>query len=53
VLDDNDRAIRLYEKAGFRQEGTLEDAVYKNGEYCALRVMAVLKKHYKRIEDKM
>jgi diamine N-acetyltransferase len=53
VLDDNDRAIKLYEKSGFRPEGTLEDAVYKNGEYCSLRVMAVLKKHYKRIEDKM
>jgi diamine N-acetyltransferase len=53
VLDNNDRAIQLYLKAGFRPEGTLEDAIYKNGEYRALRVMAILKKHYLGVEDKI
>jgi RimJ/RimL family protein N-acetyltransferase len=46
VLDDNDRAIKLYEKMGFRREGRLEEAVYKNGAYHCLLLMAVLKKHY-------
>jgi diamine N-acetyltransferase len=47
VLNNNDRAIRLYEKIGFRREGRMEEAVYKNGAYHDLLLMAVLKRqHY-------
>jgi RimJ/RimL family protein N-acetyltransferase len=43
VFDDNRRAIRAYQKAGFKQEGTLRQAVYKNGCYHDLHVMSVLR----------
>lgn len=31
---DNGRGIRCYEKVGFRREGTLREAVFKDGMYC-------------------
>lgn len=42
VLAGNARAIRVYEKVGFRREGVLRDAVYKNGAYQDLIAMALL-----------
>jgi diamine N-acetyltransferase len=42
VLARNARAIRVYEKVGFRREGVLRDAVYKNGAYQDLIAMAIL-----------
>jgi len=53
VLESNDRAIHLYEKARFRREGTLEEAVYKNGAYHSLVLMAILKKHYNGATSKL
>jgi RimJ/RimL family protein N-acetyltransferase len=43
VLADNGRAIRCYEKAGFRTEGRLRDAVFKAGARRDLMLMAVLR----------
>lgn len=43
VLAENTRAIRCYEKAGFRIEGRLRDAVYKGGERRDLLLMALLR----------
>jgi RimJ/RimL family protein N-acetyltransferase len=42
VLAGNARAIRVYEKVGFKREGLLRDAVYKNGGYQDLIAMALL-----------
>ncbi|HWA74821.1 MAG TPA: GNAT family protein [Polyangiaceae bacterium] len=42
VNRDNERARRMYERAGFRHEGTLRSAVYKNGRYVDVDVMAIL-----------
>lgn len=42
VLDFNPRAIRCYEKAGFRHEGTLRDAVFQDGRYHDAHVMGML-----------
>ncbi len=39
---DNVRAIRCYEKAGFRLEGTLRDNVFREGAYHDQHVMSVL-----------
>jgi diamine N-acetyltransferase len=46
VYDNNRRAIRAYEKAGFTHEGTLRQAAYKNGAYHDLHVMSVLRSEW-------
>ena len=33
VFADNEKAIRLYERCGFRNEGILRDKIYKNGRF--------------------
>jgi RimJ/RimL family protein N-acetyltransferase len=43
VYDWNPRAIRVYEKVGFRHEGVLRDGVYKDGRWNNLVVMGVLR----------
>ena len=48
VLETNKAAIGLYNKVGFKREGTLEDAVYKNGKYTNMISMAIIKKVSKR-----
>ena len=42
VFATNTRAIKTYEAAGFRHEGTLRDAAYIDGRFVDVRVMAVL-----------
>ena len=46
VYADNLRAIRSYEKAGFVLEGTLRQAVYKNGRYEDVHIMSVLRSEW-------
>jgi diamine N-acetyltransferase len=46
VLADNARAIRCYERAGFREEGRLREAVFKGGERRDLIIMAVLRPEF-------
>ncbi|MEH2024833.1 MAG: GNAT family protein [Nostoc sp.] len=48
VLEQNTRAIRMYEKVGFFVEGKLEEAVYKNGSYHNTFVMAILRSNYNK-----
>jgi RimJ/RimL family protein N-acetyltransferase len=43
VLHDNKGSIRMCEKAGFRQEGTIREGAYKDGCYHDLVLMGVLK----------
>jgi RimJ/RimL family protein N-acetyltransferase len=42
VFATNTRAIKTYEKAGFRHEGTLRDAAFIDGRFVDVRVMAIL-----------
>lgn len=42
VLADNERAIAVYRKFGFREEGLLRRAVFKGGRFHDVLVMAVL-----------
>ena len=42
VFADNEKAIRLYERCGFRNEGILRDNVYKNGRFRDVMVMSYL-----------
>jgi RimJ/RimL family protein N-acetyltransferase len=42
VLPENERAIRAYERAGFRREGTLRRYTYQNGAYRDVVLMSIL-----------
>jgi len=47
VNADNARAVRCYEKAGFRREGTLREAMFREGAYRDQYVMSVLELEFK------
>ena len=46
VDEENDRAVRLYERCGFRREGVGRNARFKNGRYRNDVTMAVLKREW-------
>jgi RimJ/RimL family protein N-acetyltransferase len=46
ILRDNISSIRMCEKAGFREEGTIREGAYKNGRYHYLVLMGVLKSEW-------
>jgi len=43
VLENNFRAINLYNKIGFKNEGKLRQAIYKNGKFENYLIMSILK----------
>src|ERR1700722_901645 len=47
VFVTNDRARHVYEKFGFRKEGILRDAVYRDGSYHSLVLMSLLESEYR------
>lgn len=47
VLDFNARAIRAYEKSGFKKEGVFRDHVYRNGKYCGVYSMSILESEWR------
>lgn len=46
VYQNNPRAVRTYEKAGFVHEGTKRQAAFKNGQYIDVLLMSVLKSEW-------
>lgn len=46
VLTSNERAIRLYRKVGFHDEGVLRRAIFKHGVYQDVSIMAILREEY-------
>lgn len=42
VLENNKNAYNLYKKIGFKEDGVLRDAIFKNGKYCNLIMMSIL-----------
>lgn len=46
VLEDNEIAIHLYEKSGFKYEGRKRRAKYKNGKYVDLLMYAILRDEF-------
>jgi RimJ/RimL family protein N-acetyltransferase len=46
VFDNNSRAIRVYEKCGFQQEGVLRQDHYSEGKYHNTLIMGILKEEY-------
>ena len=51
VHDDNPRAIRCYEKCGFRQEGRDREARFSNGEYHDELRMGILESEFVQGRD--
>ncbi len=51
VLSDNARAIRSYEKAGFRREAYLRESVFLDGEYRDIVLMGILEQDYSAASD--
>jgi len=46
VLDSNTTARRMYEKVGFRLEGTLHETAFKDGKYEDVHVMGLLQSEF-------
>lgn len=46
VFETNVRGIRCYEKAGFKHEGRLRQAIFQNGQYIDLLVMGLLRSEW-------
>lgn len=46
VFDSNERAIRVYEKAGMKIEGKLRESLFINGEFINILVLAILKSEF-------
>lgn len=49
VLNENKRAIELYHKIGFSIEGTLRQAVYKEGAYADMLQMSILAEEFSSV----
>lgn len=52
VYEDNPRAIRCYEKAGFVHEGRLRQARFHKGRYYDILNMGILSEEWDRIKEK-
>jgi RimJ/RimL family protein N-acetyltransferase len=48
VFSFNERARRLYEKVGFRLEGTLRESYFRNGEFHDTLIMSVLSTEWRK-----
>jgi RimJ/RimL family protein N-acetyltransferase len=46
VTDFNQRGIKSYEKCGFRREGVMREAVFKDGRFHDLILMSLLRSEY-------
>jgi RimJ/RimL family protein N-acetyltransferase len=51
VHADNPGARRAYEKAGYRLEGVQRQAVYREGHYSDLLLMAILREEWEALES--
>jgi RimJ/RimL family protein N-acetyltransferase len=51
VAAENTAAYRVYEKSGFRLEGTLRQAMYHEGRYCDFHVMGILRDEFNQMEE--
>ncbi len=49
VYDFNLRAMRAYEKAGFKREGTRRQGLYRNGAFHDEFIMGILREEWERI----
>lgn len=52
VYENNLRAIRVYEKTGFRQEGQLRQAHFQDGSYMDVILMSILRSDWDQSDEK-
>lgn len=45
----NKSSIKLCQKCGFKNEGILRKAVYKNGEYCDLNILSIIRDDFDKV----
>ncbi len=53
LLQDNDRARRMYQRLGFQEEGCLRRAVFKNGHYHNVLAMSLLQDEFNIIHSSL
>ncbi len=46
VLETNERALKLYRKSGFKEEGRQRQGIYRNGRYLDYIMMSILRSEY-------
>jgi diamine N-acetyltransferase len=49
VFVNNDRARHVYQTSGFREEGIMRDAIYRDEAYHSLVLMSLLESEYQRV----
>ncbi|GAF21966.1 MULTISPECIES: GNAT family N-acetyltransferase [Shouchella] len=49
VFSTNEKAIHLYKKVGFVQEGRIKEAVFRNGGWIDIIHMGLLQTHYQQL----
>ena len=49
VFSFNERAIALYKKLGFKEEGVMREAFYRSGSWHDIHVMGILKSEYQTL----
>ncbi|WP_308524438.1 GNAT family protein [uncultured Tissierella sp.] len=49
VRSYNERAIRCYEKCGFKEEGRIRENFFTDGKYTDTLFMGILKREYENI----
>jgi UDP-4-amino-4,6-dideoxy-N-acetyl-beta-L-altrosamine N-acetyltransferase len=45
VIEDNEKALKLFTRFGFEKEGELKDFVFKNGKYKNVIIMGIINKN--------
>lgn len=53
VYSFNARAIRCYEKCGFKKEGILRQEIFREGKYYDEIVMGILRKEYENLQESL
>lgn len=48
VFAENDRAVRFYQKSGFKEDGLFQEHIYKNGKFKDVIHMSLFKKDFTR-----
>lgn len=47
VMDTNGAGMHLYKKVGFKYEGTMREAIYRDGMYVDYHIMGILESEYR------
>jgi RimJ/RimL family protein N-acetyltransferase len=50
VFEDNARARHVYRKAGFQEDGVFREAIFRDGEFHTLMLMAILDREFRALQ---